>query len=91
MIFEPGKTALIIEWAAEFGQPFLLLGVFVSLIWNVAVCHTQFKHIRNNMVTKKDLELARQNLKLWAVEQFVTQKQCAERIVGLGAGSVHGK
>ena len=81
-----------VEWLTKTGQPFLLIGVIISLVWNVAVCHTQFKHLRTNMVTKKDLELAKLNLiselKAWADEKFVTERECATRISTLGP--IHG-
>jgi len=82
------------DWLAQL-QPLFLLGFLVSFIWNVAVCHTQFKHIRKNMATKKDLEVARlkviADVKAWAEERFVTERECASRIAGLSPGSAHGK
>ncbi len=92
MILDPLTFAEFSEWLAQAGQPYLLIGVFISLVWNAAVYHTQLKYIRNNMVTKKDLELTKLNLitdlKDWAGEKFVTSRDCATRISTLGP--VHG-
>lgn len=76
------------EWLVQVGQPFVLIGVVVSLIWNAAIFYTQLKYIRNNMITKENLESAQMklmaNLKDWADEKFVTERECAGRIATLG-------
>lgn len=89
---DPLTFGQVTEWLAQGGQAWLMLGLMLSLVWHTAVCYTQFKHIRNNMVTKKDLQLAQLKLiadiKIWAEEKFVTERECATRISTLGP--VHG-
>ncbi len=93
MLTNPSIFAEFTKWFAQNGQPYLLLGIILSIVWHTAVTYTQFKHLRANMVTKKDLELAKLNLiaelKHWADEKFVTERECATRIVGLGSGPKH--
>ena len=92
MILDPSAFIELSQWITEVGRPYLLIGLIISVVWHTAVCYTQFKHIRTNMVTKKDLELARLNLiselKEWADEKFVSERECATRISTLGP--VHG-
>jgi hypothetical protein len=76
-----------IEWFAESAQPFVLLGVIISVVWNVAISYTQLKHIRKNMVTKENLVASQlklmSDLKDWANERFVTSRECATRVTTL--------